>query len=740
MSGGRFLVALCSLYYSSLLVAAAAVYTGDSQSADTPAAAPGTPPKAQAKPIVDLYHGTKVIDNYRWLEDGNSPETQRWVADEMAYTRALLDPLPGRDAIHKRLTELLSIGSITAPVIAGKHYFYTKREGMQNQPVLYVRDSLNGPDRVLVDANQLAADGTIALDWFQPSDNGKYVAYGTSQSGSEMSTLHIVETKSGTILPDTIERTRAASIAWLHDNSGFYYTRYPKKGDVPAGQEMYNRHVFFHELTTDPETDDLIFGEGRDPEDWPSVFLSNDGRWLLIHVSQGWTKSELFLMDTHGKNPPSRLTTGKDFNYGAEVFDGKVYITTNEDAPRDRLFVTDAGNFDREAWKEIIPQSDAVLQTVSVYGGKLFVQYEQNATSQLKLFDLEGKKISDIALPAIGTVFGTGGKWNHDEAFFGFHSFTTPPSIYAVALKPQTFDQLIDGKMKSFPVHGSTVLWSAIDAPSIDPSAYEVAQEWFKSKDGTRVPMFVVHKKGLEKNGKNPTLLTAYGGFNISLTPSFSRTAYLWMEHGGIFAVANLRGGAEFGEDWHRAGMLEKKQNVFDDMVAAAEHLISEKYTDKNHLAIQGGSNGGLLMGAMMTQRPDLFRAVVCQVPLLDMLRYQNFQIAKLWIPEYGTADNAGQFKWLYAYSPYQHVKAGVEYPAILFMTGDFDTRVDPMHAKKMAALMQAEAKNGSSKTRPILLRIESKAGHGAGKPVTKQIEEFTDVYSFLFSQLGVKE
>jgi prolyl oligopeptidase len=736
MSGGRFLVALCSLYYYSLLVAAAAVYAGDSQSADTPAAAPAAPPKAQPKPIVDIYHGTKVVDNYRWLEDGNSPETQKWVADEMAYTRALLDPLPGRDAIHKRLTELLSIGSITAPVIAGKHYFYTKREGMQNQPVLYVRDGMNGPDRILVDANQLAADGTVALDWFQPSDNGKYVAYGTSQSGSEMSTLYIVETKSGTILPDTIERTRAASIAWVHDNSGFYYTRYPKKGDVPAGQEMYNRHVFFHDLGTDPETDDLIFGEGRDPEDWPSVSLSNDGRWLLIHVSQGWTKSELFLMDTHGKNPPSRLTTGKDFNYGAEVFDGKVYITTNEDAPRYRLFVTDAGNFDREAWKEIIPQSDAVLQNVSVYAGKLFVQYEQNATSQLKLFDLEGKKISDISLPSIGTVFGTAGKWNHDEAFFGFHSFTVPPSIYLLDLKPKTV------KTPGLEANAAFISaqWTKVDAPSIDPSAYEVAQQWYKSKDGTRVPMFVVHKKGLEKNGRNPTLLTAYGGFNISLTPSFSRTAYLWMEHGGIFAVANLRGGAEFGEDWHRAGMLDKKQNVFDDMIGAAEHLISEKYTDKNHLAIQGGSNGGLLMGAMMTQRPDLFRAVVCQVPLLDMLRYQNFQIAKLWIPEYGTADNAGQFKWLYAYSPYQHVKAGVEYPAILFMTGDFDTRVDPMHAKKMAALMQVEAKNGSSKTRPILLRIESKAGHGAGKPVTKQIEEFTDVYSFLFSQLGVKE
>ena len=395
--------------FSLSSIAMAAVYASDSQSSSTSSTTSAAPPKAEIKPAVDVYHGTKVVDNYRWLEDGNSPETQKWVVDEMAYTRALLDPLPGRDAIHKRLTELLSIGSITAPVIAGKHYFYTKREGMQNQPVLYVRDGVNGPDRVLVDANQLAADGTIALDWFQPSDNGKYVAYGTSPSGSEMSTLHIVETKTGTQLPDIIERTRAASIAWLHDNSGFYYTRYPKKGDVPDGQEMYNRHVFFHELGTDPETDDLIFGEGRDPEDWPSVFLSNDGRWLLIHVSQGWTKSELFLMDTKGKNPPSRLTTGKDFTYGAEFTTDKVYIMTNEDAPRYHAFVTDAGNFDREAWKEIIPQSDAVLQGASVYGGKLFAQYEQNATSQLKIFDLDGKKISDISLPAIGTVFGTGG-------------------------------------------------------------------------------------------------------------------------------------------------------------------------------------------------------------------------------------------------------------------------------------------------------------------------------------------
>jgi len=417
------------------------------------------------------------------------------------------------------------------------------------------------------------------------------------------------------------------------------------------------------------------------------------------------------------------LTTGKNFLYSADIYDGKVYITSNEDAPRYRVFVTDAGKFDREAWKEIIPQSDAVLQGAAVFGGKLVAQYEQDASSQLKIFDLDGKKLNDLALPAIGSVYSTGGKWNHAEVFYGFQSFTFAPSIYRYDLKD-----------------GSTSLWTKVDAPSIDASAYEVQQEWFNSKDGTRIPMFVVHKKGVQKNGKNPTLLTGYGGFNVSLTPSFSRTAYLWMEHGGIYAVANLRGGAEFGEDWHRAGMLDKKQNVFDDMIAAAQHLIAGKYTDKQHLAIQGGSNGGLLMGAMITQRPDLFRAVVCQVPLLDMLHYQDFQIAKLWIPEYGTAENPEQFKWLYAYSPYHHVKGGVEYPAVLFMTADTDTRVDPMHAKKMTALMQAEARNGASVTRPILLRIETKAGHGAGKPVTKQIEEFTDVYSFLFWQLGVKE
>ena len=713
-----FLILLTGVF---AMVCAGDSWAGDSTTPSIPSGSSSGPPKAKVEPVEDTVQGHKIIDRYRYLENPNDPDTKLYVEQELSYTRSILDPLPGRDKINARLSQLLEIGTVGAPQMGGKYYFHTRREGNQNQPVLYVREGLKDEDRVLVDVNKMSTDGTVALDWWFASDDGKYVAYGTSQSGSEESTLHIVESETGKVLPDTIDRTRFASVAWMKDSSAFYYTRHPKKGDVPAGEEVYHVKVFYHQIGSDPAKDPLVFGEGRNPQDIPNISLSEDDRWLLIDVGEGWTKSEMYLQDLQSKNPPLEITTGKDFLYGVDFFEGKLYITTNEDAPHYRVFVADAANPKRENWKEIVPQSDAVLQNASVTGGKLLAQYEHNATSELKLFGLDGKKLADVPLPAIGNVFSASGRYDRDEIFFGFQSFTVPPSVYRV--------DLTDIK---------SALWAKVDAPSIDGSAYDVQQVWYSSKDGTKVPMFIVSKKGIEKNGKNPTLLTGYGGFNISMTPTFSRSMYLWMEHGGIYAVANLRGGSEFGEDWHRAGMLDKKQNVFDDFIAAGEYLIAQKYTDKDHLAIQGGSNGGLLMGAMITQRPDLFRAVVCQVPLLDMLRYQNFQIAKLWIPEYGTAEDAKQFDWLYAYSPYHHVKPGQEYPAILFMTGDTDTRVDPMHAKKMAALMQAEATNGDSKDRPILLRIESKAGHGQGKPITKQIEEGTDMYSFLFWQLGV--
>jgi prolyl oligopeptidase len=710
-----------TLLFFFLLVGAA--WAQDSSSAA--AASVLSPPKAKVEVVEDTFSGHKIADSYRWLEDADSPATQEFVRQELAYTRSILDPLPGRSQIHQQLTELLSIGVIGTPQVGGKYYFYIRRDGSQNQPVLLVREGIHGKDRALIDVNQLSAEGTVALDWWQPSDDGKYVAYGTSHGGSEESTLRIVETASGKVLPDTIDRTRHANLAWKKDSSGFYYGRTPKKGDVPAGEEVYHVKIFYHALGGDPEKDSLIFGEGRHAQDIPVAQVADDeDRWLLITVFEGYTKTEMYLRDLQAQTPSVEITSGKDFTYNGEILNGQLYIFTNEDAPRFRVFRVDAEKPGREYWHEIIPESDAVLKNVLAVHGNLFGLYEKNVTSLLKMFTLDGRFVSDVNLPGLGSITAIGGKWDSEEAFFGFQSFTVPPSVYRI----------------DFKAGETSELWARVDVPSIDPSAYEVNQVWFTSKDGTKVPMFVFHKKGLALNGKNPTVLTGYGGFNISMTPSFVGDRYLWLEHGGVFAVANLRGGAEFGEDWHRAGMLDKKQNVFDDFIAAAEYLIAQKYTDKDHLAIRGGSNGGLLMGASFTQRPDLFRAVVCSVPLLDMLRYQHFQIAKLWIPEYGSADDPKQFDWIYAYSPYQHVKAETEYPAILFMTAESDTRVDPMHAKKMAALMQAEAANGQSRERPILLRIEPKAGHGVGKPITKQIEELTDVYSFLFWQLGVRD
>lgn len=737
---------LCHVCFGILCASAVLVVPALSQQSESPAASVSAgptsittstnsntsvstmtaPPKAKIENVVDDYHGHKITDPYRWLEDAKSPETQKFVDEQNAYTKKALDAMPMRDKLRGRIEQLLSIGRLESPRPFGRYYFYEKREGKQNQPVIYVREGLSGTDRSLVDVNSLAADGTIALDWWFPSHDGKYVAYGTSPNGNELSTLKIIETASGKLLAEHIERTRGASIAWLPDASGFYYTRYPRPGDVPAGQELYNRHVFFHKISPDNADglkDPLIFGEGLDPQQWPNVRLSNDGKWLLVEVSEGWAKTELFLKNLSEANSRFQpLTSGKLFLYHGEILDGQIYITTNEDAPRFRVFKVAAASPQRSNWKEIIPQNDGVMEEEArLIAGRLFVPYTRNGSSALTIYDLNGKKVADVPMPALGSLINApGGEWDSKEGFFAFHSFATPPTAYRVTP---------DGKISEFLRVQS----------DIDPTQYEVKQLWFHSKDGTRVPMFAVHRKGLVLNGKNPLLLSGYGGFNVGRTPFFNRNAMLvLLEHGGVYVDVQLRGGNEFGEDWHRSGMLDKKQNVFDDFIGAAEALIAQKYTDKNHLAIQGGSNGGLLMGAAFTQRPDLFRAVVCQVPLLDMLRYQNFQIAKLWIPEYGSAENPEQFNYIYAYSPYQHVKQGTEYPAILFMTADSDTRVDPMHAKKMTALLQAQAANGPD--RPILLRVDTKAGHGVGKPIGKLLEDDVDMWSFVFQQLGINQ
>jgi prolyl oligopeptidase len=690
--------------------------------------APPTPPKAKVSIVVDNYHGHEISDPYRWLEDAASEETRQFVAEQNAYTRSRLQEFPGRNELRGRIERLLTIGRVASPRVCGGRYFYERRDGRQNQAVVYVREGIEGTDRALIDVNRLAPDGTIALDWWYPSEDGKYVAFGTSPNGSELSTLQVIDAGSGELLEEKIERTRAASVAWLPDSSGFYYTRYPRPGEVPSGEEMYNRHVFFHQLrqveSVSGSNDPRVFpteSESMAPQHWPNVALSNDGRWLLVEVNEGWTKTELYLKDLSAQQSKFvRIATGKNFLYHAEILDGQIYITSNEGAPRLRVFKAACSTPERSNWKEIIVEAKGVIEgRATILARKLFVHYIKDASSQLKLFDLKGQPVADVTMPALGSIFDLGGNRNSESGFLGFVSYAIPPTIYRVGS---------DGKLMP---------WERVES-GIDPRRYKVEQLWFNSKDGTRVPMFVVSRKGLTKDGRNPTLLSGYGGFNVGRTPFFNRNVMLlFLEQGGVYVDVQLRGGNEFGEEWHRNGMLEKRQNVFDDFIAAAEHLIAEKYTDAEHLAIQGGSNGGLLMGAALTQRPDLFRAVVCQVPLLDMLRYQNFQIAKLWIPEYGSSEDPEQFEYLYAYSPYHHVKPGVLYPAVLFMTAESDTRVDPMHAVKMAALLQAEAANGPE--RPILLRVDAKAGHGIGKPIAKLVDDAVDVWSFLFWQLGVK-
>lgn len=673
-----------------------------------------SPPSTRREPVDDVVHGVRIVDEYRWLEDADSPETQQWVEEQNSYTRSVLDAVPGHERIHHRLAELLSIGVVGTPRVRGDRAFYVRREGEQNQPVLVVRR--DGEERILVDPNTLNDAGLVTLDWWKPSHDGNLLAYGLSENGDEWSTLHVLDVDSGENRTDRIERTRYSTVAWLPDASGFYYTRYPIPGTVPEGEENYHRTLHFHCLGDDPGDDRYVYGEGLDRETMVGCDITDDGRYLLIRVDHGWNRTDLYLLDREDPDGDVRpFVVGHDALFSVSFAGDSFYIHTNLDAPRFRLLRATPDQSDLEEWEEIIPESpDAVLNSIALAGGRIVAEYGRNATSEVTIFDADGRQLRDVPLPMLGTITALSGTWAQPDAYIGFESFVVAPTIY----------RLPD-------VTGEPEVWARVDAP-VDPEAYEVRQDWYASKDGTRVSMFIVHRRDVTLPA--PAVLTGYGGFNIGRTPAFGRSVLFWLERGGVFALPNLRGGSEYGEDWHRAGMLERKQNVFDDFIGAAEALIDGGVTDREHLCIMGGSNGGLLVGAAVTQRPDLFRAVVCRVPLLDMIRYHLFLIARLWIPEYGSSEDPEQFRYLHAYSPYHHVEPGTEYPAIMFMTAESDGRVDPMHARKMAALMQANT--GSS--HPILLRVESRAGHGAGKPLSKLVDDESDYWTFVCSQLGV--
>ncbi len=676
-----------------------------------------TYPQTPERPVTDVYQETEIIDPYRWLEDVNDPGVREWAAAQTALTRSLLDADPERKALVERLKTLYDYQTTGAPTVRGDRYFFTRREGLKNHPIVYVREgSPSAAARVVLDPNTLSPDGTVALDWMFPSPDGSLLAYGISPNGSEMSTLKILNVADGTHLPDTITRTRANTVAWEPSGRAFWYVRYPDEGTVPPGDEMYNRKIFRHILGADPEEDPMMFGQGRPKTDWLGVSESEDGRCVVISSSTDWIKNDLYLKVLGDDSPIVPLAVGLEGQTDAAIFDGHVILHTNAGKPRYRILATDLDHLDPKDWKEIIPEGEGVIQALWVVDRKLAVLTSKLAVSSLAIHDLDGKKLRDITLPTLGTAGSLGGEWDRRELFFSFQSFLHPATVFRFDL--ETGEQSV--------IDRSTA--------KVDSDAYEVKQVRYPSKDGTSVPMFLVSKKGLVPDGKAPTLLYGYGGFDISLTPAYDPDMRIWLDRGGIYAIANLRGGGEFGREWHAAGRLGKKQNVFDDFLAAAEFLTRQGYTEPAKLAIEGGSNGGLLVSACLTQRPDLFRAVICAVPLCDMLRFHRFSIARNWVPEYGSSDDPEAFAWLRAYSPYHNVKPGRPYPSVLLLTGESDTRVEPMHAYKMAARLQA----ATTSDRPILLRVESKAGHGAGKPLTKRIEEDADKWTFLFEQLSV--
>jgi prolyl oligopeptidase len=609
---------------------------------------------------------------------------------------------------------------VSPPSVHRGRYFHLRRTGEEEQPVLYVRDGLRGEDRTLLDPAARSPDAAIALDWWYPSPDGTLLAYGLSEGGSENSVLRVKDVAAGRDRDDLIPWTRAASLAWLPDGSGFYYTRYPEPGSVPSGEENYHRRVFFHALGADWPHDPLVLAgdDDRPSEDWPGVRLSPDGRWLALSVSRGWTRTDVYLRDCAAA--ADRFVTvveGEDALFGVIARNDRLYLHTNLGAPRFRLLAANPHQPGPPAWTELIPEGPDVLEGVAVFGDVIVASWLRDASSRVTLHDRDGRLRREVALPEIGSVGGITGEWDGDEAFFGFSSYTSPPAVYRIAL-----------------CGGAAVEWARTE-PEVDAALYRTRLLRYPSRDGTPVSMFLVDRKDRPADGMGPAVLTGYGGFNVSLTPAFGHSLMLFLEAGGLWAVAHLRGGGEYGEGWHRAGMLGQKQNAFDDFLAAGEWLVREGHAARDRLGILGGSNGGLLVGAAITQRPGLFRAAVAQVPLFDMLRYHEFRIARLWIPEYGDPGDPEAFRWLHAYSPYHHVEPGVAYPAVLITTGESDSRVDPMHALKMAARLQAATSSGRS----VLLRVETRAGHGQGKPLAKVVDEWTDVWTFLFAELTME-
>ncbi|MHC4777283.1 MAG: prolyl oligopeptidase family serine peptidase [Planctomycetota bacterium] len=676
------------------------------------------PPSTKIVPVVDNLHGREIEDSYRWLENSDDPEVKDWVTEQNRYTRSILEELPDREPMKARIEALLSVKVTSTPVPRKGRYFFQRREPSQQQSVLYYKDSLDGEEHVLVDPNPIRDDGTASLDWWHPTRDGKLLAYGISEAGSEMATLHVLDVDTGEDLEDRIPFARHSTVAWEPDAKGFYYTRMPSPGSVPPGDESYFCRVYHHRLGQDPARDPLVFGEDREKTDIPGVSISPGGRWLLVsaHLS-GATRTDVYLKDLSGGGGFVPIIEGEEALSGGQILDDALYLNTNLDAPNYRLFRVDPQNPARENWTEVLPEGKTPLQGARVVGGKLFALYLENATSVLRVHDADGREPVEVDLPATGSVMGIAGEFDGDEAFFPFMSFHVPLAVYRLSLndlKPVLFDEM------KIPY---------------EADRFEVDQVWYESKDGTKVSMFVGKRAGLKPDGDTPVLVTGYGGFNISITPYFSPLLALWMEAGGVFGVPNLRGGAEYGEEWHRGGMLEKKQNVFDDFHAAGEWFIEKGWTRPERMVAVGGSNGGTLVGAALTQRPDLYRTILCDVPVLDMLRYHHFLLARYWMGEYGDPDNPEHFEFLHAYSPYHQVKKGTDYGAVFVATAESDSRVDPMHARKMAARLRAC--NASQK--PILFWEERRAGHGMGTPLAKRIEEVADRAAFVFWGAGIR-